>query len=122
MTSDEFLQHWGIPGMKWGRRKAKNATPIKPHNDYSVADKIRKKDIREMSNEELKTLTARIQLEKQYKEASKKQVSRGKQFVQSFVENFARQTLNTVLASLVTKGFSLTTAGAVNIASEVLKK
>ena len=113
MTSEEFLQHWGIPGMKWGRRKAKQQ--INEHKDYSVADLIRKKDIREMSNDELRTLTARIQLEKSYKEVSKKQVSRGKQFVQNFVEQFARQQLNVGLASVLTKGITAVGTGAADI-------
>jgi len=112
MTSDEFLKHWGIPGMKWGRRKAKR--PIKEHKDYSVSDKIRKKDIREMSNDELKTLTARLQLEKSYGEVSKKQASRGKIFVQNFIEQFAKQKLNNVLDSLLTKGISAAAAAVTN--------
>jgi 5-methylthioribose kinase len=105
VTNKESLAHYGILGMHWGRKKAKNTTSVKPHSDYSVADKIRKKDIREMSNDELKTLTARIQLEKSYNEVSKKQASRGKQFVVSFVENFARQSLNTALMALINSRF-----------------
>lgn len=100
MTSKEYLEHVGILGMHWGKKKGKIKKPLSPHKDYSVADTIRKKDIREMSNEELKTLTSRVQLEKSYRDVSKKELSAGKQFMQ----NFIKQTLNAVLTSLVTKG------------------
>ena len=102
MASKEYLEHFGKIGMHWGKKKGK--TILSPHKDYSIADNISKKDIREMSNEELKTLTSRVQLEKSYRDVSKKEVSRGKQFVHSFTENFAKQQLHTVLSSLVTKG------------------
>ena len=100
--TEEHLKHFGILGMHWGKKKGK--TILSPHKDYSIADNIRKKDIREMSNEELKTLTSRVQLEKSYRDVSKKELSMGKQFM----HNFARQTLNTVLTTLVTKGIDST--------------
>ena len=103
MTNEE-LKHFGILGMHWGKKKGK--TILSPHKDYAIADNIRKKDIREMSNEELKTLTSRVQLEKSYRDVSKKEVSRGKQFVNNFIENFAKQQLTAVLSSLVTKGIA----------------
>ena len=100
--TEEHLKHFGILGMHWGKKKGK--TILSPHKDYSIADNIRKKDIREMSNEELKTLTSRVQLEKSYRDVSKKELSMGKQFMQ----NFTRQTLNTVLTTLVAKGIDST--------------
>ena len=114
MTEEE-LNHFGILGMHWGKKKAKKT--LSPHKDYSIADAIRKKDISEMGNEELKTLTSRLQLEKSYRDVSKKEVSRGKQFVNNFIETFAKQQLTAVLSSLATKGIAAVGTGATVVAA-----
>ena len=100
--TEEQLKHFGILGMHWGRKKGK--TRVYSHKDHSI--KARKKDIRELSNDELKTLTSRFQLEKSYSDISKKEVSRGKQSVLNFMENFAKQQVDNILSSLVKKGMA----------------
>lgn len=71
------LQHIGILGMKWGRRKGPdNSSP-----DHSVSRELKKKKLNELSNEELKKLTNRLQLEKQFKDLTKPDISPGKKFV-----------------------------------------
>lgn len=70
------LQHFGILGMHWGVRKASTS-----HPDHVTAVGLKKKKLHELSNAELKTLTSRLQLEKQFKDLSKQDVSAGKKFV-----------------------------------------
>lgn len=82
--NDQELKHWGVLGMKWGRRKAKgnsNAAPSKGHAGQSKPtvdtrsadaikyDSIKHKQLNELTNEELRWLTNRIQLERGYTSA-----------------------------------------------------
>ena len=75
-----YLAHYGVLGMKWGVRK-KSRTPS---SDSAKVKPLRKKHVDEMSNQELRDLNNRLQLERQYKDLTKKK-SIGKKAVQVFV-------------------------------------
>ena len=74
-----YLAHYGVLGMKWGKRKSRT-----PSDDSAKVRDIRKKKIYEMSNQDLRDANNRLQLEKQYKDLTKK-TSRGKKAVQSYI-------------------------------------
>lgn len=81
---DQFLAHYGIPGMKWGKRSAKSSkksasssknapTPFKkdPNRDPPPAKGVtdlRPKHIKRISDAELNQRLNRIRMETQYKE------------------------------------------------------
>jgi hypothetical protein len=71
MPSNE-LRHYGVPGMKWGVRKARGSD-VKPSTDRKAVDAIRKKPVPAMSNKQLKTANSRLQLEKTYSELTREQ-------------------------------------------------
>lgn len=86
MSDQEFLAHFGTPGMKWGKRKGSTTTVSKTHKPPVTAkngkyfdakgheissDAARKvllnqKKLKTMSNIELKNLNERLTLEKQF--------------------------------------------------------
>jgi hypothetical protein len=106
MTSGSLL-HWGIPGMKWGIRRRQSNTTItgKPHSsDHTTAVSLKKKHVSEMSNDELKKLTTRMQLEKQFKDLSKADVSAGQKIVGEIVGNAGKQLAAKYVASSIEKG------------------
>lgn len=70
------LRHFGVLGMRWGVRR-KRGRPS-GSSDHVRATKLKKKKLSEMSNDELSTLTKRLELERKYKELSSKDVSGGK--------------------------------------------
>jgi hypothetical protein len=90
LTGKEYLEHIGVLGMHWGRRKGGKKKPTKvirttSSEDHLTREKLSIKPIKEMSNKEIRTLTERIQLEKQHAILNKKEVSRGKKFVDDFL-------------------------------------
>jgi len=87
--SNEFLAHYGVPGMKWGKRKKSSepARTLNPSSDHTTAQALRKKHVSEMNNDELRQLTARMQLEKQYKDLTPSTVSKGKKQVDTILSS-----------------------------------
>ena len=70
------LYHYGILGMRWGRRKesvagsgkVKNTKKNNLSDDAKEAYKLKRKKLSEMSNAELKKLNERTNLERNYKQ------------------------------------------------------
>lgn len=106
------LYHHGILGMKWGIRKtgsgAKTKTPaIKtavPKKDVTTeptktAPVNKPKSIKDLSNDDLKKLNERLNLEKQYKDLTKQEVSKGKSMTNDIMSTALKQTATTVVAA-----------------------
>lgn len=109
----DFLKHAGILGQKWGRRLYQN-----PDGTYTELGKIRKRqsrkdsyssdyvrsrskrNVKEMSNEELRFATERRKLETNYKQAKKPSYdSSALSTGQKFVAGFAGLTASAVAIS-----------------------
>ena len=81
----DYLMHYGVLGMKWGRRKSlssviksKNRKRIDSYSsDYQETRKMRRKPSKKLSNAELKKLNERMRLEQEYNRLSTSQVNRG---------------------------------------------
>lgn len=111
---DDVLQHFGIPGMHWGRRSGghtTNKTSTKKlgtiSDDAARKNLLKKKSISEMSNSELKAVNERLQLEKTYKELSKTDTSAGRKFVTDLLVGSAKQSVANYTAKVMTKGLEL---------------
>ena len=65
MANNE-IYHYGILGMKWGKRKTNYSS------DAAKVRDIRKKKVSEMSNKELQEANNRINLENNYRNLTKK--------------------------------------------------
>lgn len=81
---DNFLAHYGVKGMKWGRRKKRGSdvTPSKDHRDSRL---IRGKSVREMSNAELKSLNTRLELEQKHRKLNPSKAAAGKAWLTSAI-------------------------------------
>lgn len=120
LSRDE-LRHWGIVGMKWGvrryqnkdgsltnagkKRRAKLEAELEKLGDKSNGDAANKKNIKDLSDDELRERTNRLNLEKNYKDAVKAvggeaKVGRGRRFANMFsdklVDSFAEKSAHTV--------------------------
>ena len=77
----DYLMHYGVLGMKWGRRKSlssviksKNRKRIDSYSsDYQETRKMRRKPSKKLSNAELKKLNERMRLEQEYNRLSTSQ-------------------------------------------------
>lgn len=81
----DYLMHYGVLGMKWGRRKFRSSISksLKKKrtdsysSDYQETRKMRRKSSKKLSNDELKKLNNRMRLEQEYNRLSTLQVNRG---------------------------------------------
>ena len=109
------LYHYGVLGMKWGvRRNRKSVSSSSsntkpkgkrvPSEDYLQAQKIKKKKLYEMSNKEIETVTRRMQLEQNYKNLNRQQISKGRKFVTDILTEVGKETAKSVVRSGVKTG------------------
>ena len=81
----DYLMHYGVIGMKWGRRKFQSSVRKSKKqkradsysSDYQETRKMRRKSSKKLSNDELKKLNNRMRLEQEYNRLSTSQVNRG---------------------------------------------
>lgn len=106
----EGLYHVGILGMRWGHKKSGGwAHPNnQPHSESTSDDHIKKatlsaKKMHELSNAELKAFNERMNLEKQYKEFTKKRKGPVDKLVTEILGTAAKQTAATYTAKYMAK-------------------
>ena len=94
---DDFLQHYGVLGMKWGHRKARsnvssNKKPKNTKNTTTSKPKSKPKPTQKrLSDAELRAVVNRMRLEREYADLTYRASSRSK------VESVVR-TIGTVAA------------------------
>lgn len=103
--NNSFLTHYGVLGMRWGKRRGSNDTET--HADKIVARHLGRKKIDELSNEELKVLATRLQLERQYKDLKSQNVSAGKKFVTEILTNAGKEAVKNYVAKQMGKGIEV---------------
>lgn len=109
MTAEDYIAHYGILGMKWGRRKARSSDQLSKRRkrfgrDSTAEETPKKKSISEMSDTELQALVNRIQLEKRYAQLTAKEASPGQKFVKSVLTDASKQTATKYVAKFMTQG------------------
>ena len=81
----DYMYHHGVKGMKWGvRKKVKNTVESlsSKHtknysSDYEETRALRRKSSKKLSNEQLKKLNKRMNLEQEYNRLSTQTTNRG---------------------------------------------
>ena len=82
MEMDEYLAHYGVKGMRWGRRKGN------PSEDHKKVAAIRKKKVSEMSNAELREALNRMKMQNEYNQNSKQLRDAGRSKTKNALKNF----------------------------------
>lgn len=96
MEKNELVHH-GIKGMKWGVRRTEAQLARARGNTKSdektsststkKAESTKRKKMSEMSDEELRRVVNRLQLEQQYRNLNPEKVSAGKKFANKVVKD-----------------------------------
>jgi hypothetical protein len=81
-----FLQHYGRLGMKWGVRNSQGSGSA----DHLTVSGLKRKKVSEMSNEELKKVANRLELERRYKDLNPSAVRRGGKAVNNILSNLGK--------------------------------
>ena len=108
------LYHYGVLGMRWGRRKGSTSSGTtgskrrsKKSEDYVRAKALKKKRLSQLSNAELKELNNRMQLESQYKNLKKQNISTGKKFVKDVIYDSSKELTKEYAKKYAKKGIEL---------------
>lgn len=92
----DYLEHYGVPGMKWGVRRQRREERRKERALIRGIKKDRRaalKRVKYMSNEELSNRINRLNKEKQLKMLTEEMVSPGKAFAKSVATDVGRDLL-----------------------------
>lgn len=107
MNKMDELQHYGVLGMRWGIRKDRSGGSrrtkgqINPSEDSKRATALRSKSVSEMSNNELRELINRMNLEQQYSNLLN---SSEKKKGQSIVKDILKEVGKEVAKDYIKKG------------------
>ena len=93
---DDSLAHYGIKGMKWGVRRYQNKDGSYTNagkrrrrsqnsSDYEETRSLRRKSSKQLSNEELKKLNKRLNLESEYRRLNPRGIFRGQQAAKTVI-------------------------------------
>lgn len=106
------LYHYGIPGMRWGIRNKRESIgkkglsktgtekpPVPKAEDFIKSRRAKAKGLAGLSNDELKKLNERLNLEKQYKDLTNSERQKNKRLFTESVESGLKQTATTVVAA-----------------------
>lgn len=111
-----YLVHYGILGMKWGRRKSRANKSFQSSSKRLTATSSSKKKakkkvkIKELSDTELQKKINRLQMEKRYRDLKKDEISAGRKLVGDIL-----------MTSGKTVGVQVTTYAAGKIINKVMK-
>lgn len=95
-TVEDFIEHYGVKGMRWGRRKARGSRST----ERTVYNRSPKK----LTSAELDKRIKRMETEKRYNELNRKDVSRGSQLAHEILTNSGRTVATTIVTGAVLFG------------------
>ena len=91
MSEDDFLEHAGVKGMKWGKRKANTPTSHTSADAArynKISTRVKKNGTDNLSNDDLSKLNKRSQLLSEYKKNNPTKLKRGADAAKKANESF----------------------------------
>lgn len=100
VTPDEFLAHYGVPGMKWGRKKQRTQKEVAKRKNMQKASDNR----RHLSDTELKARIERIQNEKKLKSLTDEELRPGQVIAKKLTSQAGQKVVGMILAGAMAYG------------------
>jgi hypothetical protein len=115
---NNYLYHWGVKGMKWGvRKQPKQVLAAKSRRSKKMRDKYMKS----LSDDELKREVNRLNMEKQYRQLTNKEVGKGRKKVAAILATAATTVATTYAIKYMTKGANFMEGKASKKVASILK-
>jgi len=95
-----MIAHYGVKGMKWGRRKSEGTSALSEDAARASAAKAKakKEGTQALSNKEMRDLVTRMQLEKQLKDVTPStRVEKGAKFTGKLLERHANRQVDALV-------------------------
>ena len=104
MNDKEFLEHYGVKGMRWGVRKASTHASEDSARASSYKTRAKTEGIHTLTNKELQDYITRANLEQQFSRLStgSASTSKGKKFTSDVLQQVAREQVKNILMSQTT--------------------
>jgi len=106
MEQKKHLKHYGVLGMRWGKRKGS-----KQSRDSRGTAKIKKTRIKQLTNKQLQTANTRMNLEKNFKRNKKKDFSGAKKTIGGILKVIGSIKVVTVVVENAPKAVKLLSSG-----------
>lgn len=128
MPNQNDLTHYGVPGMKWGHRRASSSSPSagqirrQEKREDNAIKKARRKDVknrRRMSDKDLMEKIGRLEREKKLRELTDAEINPGKKATTDILKAAGTKALTTALAGGMLYGVKATMTGKVDVADAV---
>jgi len=134
---NKMLEHSGVLGMKWGHKKAGGWSPsdsVKKHiekvaskkvavpnsDDHNKTIALKAKKLNTMSNVEIRAFNERVQLERTYKQLTKKDIKPGRKFVTDMLVNNGKQAVTAFVAAYISKQVGVASPKINDLIKEIL--
>ena len=98
--ANDYLEHYGVKGMRWGHRK--NGSYSK--DSQEVRDIKKTKKMKAMSNDELQKVNKRMQLEATNRQLRSQNVNQGRKLV----GKFGTMATTAVMSAVISYGINST--------------
>lgn len=93
--SSNELHHYGVPGMKWGKRKQSDGSvKTTGRQAKKAAAEERRNSIKKMSDTELREKINRIKMEKEFAKLTSEDTARGRQTANRILSTTGNMAMN----------------------------
>lgn len=103
---EDFLEHYGVKGMRWGVRRgrnAKEAPSAEASRAANIRDRAKRSKPKALSNAELREAIERMNLEQQFKRLSTNEKPVVTRFIASTLQEIGKREVQAAVAKKAAK-------------------